>query len=105
MAWGGDYSALQFAIVEDNDTHGKFKIDREDLGDFRKLEFNITFDQGQRELRVRTRKDGDLYGFNYIIKGLINTTNLQGGLKKEKRCAFLQIDKDLRNGSFKLSDN
>ncbi|OWF39237.1 uncharacterized protein LOC110465300 [Mizuhopecten yessoensis] len=102
--WEGDYSALQFAIVEDKKDYGKFKIERKDLGDFTKLAFSVTFDEAQKELRVRTRKDNDLYGFNYVIKGLIKTSNLEGGLKKEKKQAVLRIEKDLKNGNFNLSD-
>ncbi|XP_021376741.1 uncharacterized protein LOC110465329 [Mizuhopecten yessoensis] len=99
-----EYSALYLGIVDDEDNYVKFKIDRKDLGDFRKLDFSVTFDEAQRQLWVRTRKDNVLYQCNYLIKGLIKTSNLEGGLKKKKDYASLRIEKDLKNGKFNLND-
>ncbi|OWF39239.1 hypothetical protein KP79_PYT20300 [Mizuhopecten yessoensis] len=89
-----EYSALyhpqilvnfsKIGIVDDEDNYVKFKIDRKDLGDFRKLDFSVTFDEAQRQLWVRTRKDNVLYQCNYLIKGLIKTSNLEGGLKASR---------------------
>ncbi|XP_033760108.1 uncharacterized protein LOC117342182 [Pecten maximus] len=93
-SWEGDFYAMQFAIVEDKEKYAVIKIEKKELGDLRSLDFNVSFDDSTRELRVRTRKDGELHGFNYEVKGLINKCNLSGGLKKEKSKASLRIEKE-----------
>ncbi|XP_033731207.1 uncharacterized protein LOC117320832 [Pecten maximus] len=92
-SWEGDFYAMQFAIVEDKEGYAEIKIEKKELGDLKKLDFNVTFDDSTRELRVRTRKDGELHGFNYQVKGPIKTTSLSGGFKKEKSKVILRIEK------------